>query len=217
MRVNHKKQQAFSLIEVLVALLICVVITIVLWELSVSGVRARKRADARLQGVQASMVLLESLSTDLCQLYVDEKHPMETFGGNKPGVAFFVAQEQKASTAGEGLQLHKVAYFLDKQSHRVKRVSTGGNNQHFDGSFENIHFAIGGTPDETSDFAALPRTRGVLTYAFIAKPRELREGEVEKKHALSATVIKGALPLEQLTASWRHRTWARNVTSIPKT
>lgn len=220
-----RRRSGFSLIEVTVFASVGLIVMAGVWAIFNSSIRRGKATDAKVQGLQAVLLLARTIERDMAMLYENQ--------GKAPGAAEDIVQYRVEPGVGTTLwlsryhrdpsrdpgatwgklPLQRVRYRFDSATKRVFRAVDGGPEKQLFGLFETVRFR-GSQQDLLPPYIPVPGQPLIPAPAYefciVSTPEDVLEMPLEErdeKRPRSRTTLVGGVPRERETAQRLYPYW----------
>lgn len=126
---NRRHTTAFTLVELLVAIAIALIVTVAVYGLYSTYVRAFIAQDRVVETQQAARIAIDTLTQDLLRAgyQLPGTQPAITYAASSVlEIEYFNEQARNADTGAPEPQMERVRYFVDASNNLVRQVYRGG-------------------------------------------------------------------------------------------
>lgn len=219
------RRRGYTLVEVSVFAGVGLIVIAGVWSIFNSSLRRGKATDAKVQGLQAVLLLSRSIERDMAMLYEN--------AGKTPGAAKDIVQYQEEPGVGTtiwlsryhadpardpgatwgALPLQRVRYRFDATTKRVFRAVDAGPERPMFGLFETVRFR-GAQQDLLPPLVPIPGEPLIpgpaYEFCVVSTPEEVLEMSLEErdeKRPRSRTTMVGGVPRERESAHRLYPYW----------
>jgi hypothetical protein len=227
------RRRGFSLIEVTVFAGVGLIVMAGVWAIFNSSIRRGKATDAKVQGLQAVLLLARTIERDMALLYENQGVAPGAFKDivqyrEEPGVGTTLWLSRYHPDPGRDpgatwgkLPLQRVRYRFDATTKHVFRSVDGGPERALFGLFETVRFR-GSQQDLLPPYIPIPGDPLIPSPAYefciVSTPEDVLEMTLEErdeKRPRSRTTLVGAVPRERETVQRLYPYW-NNVPYLPE-
>jgi hypothetical protein len=188
------RRHGTTLVEVLVFGAIGTMVLASVWGLLVTGLRRGARTQTKVRGVEAALFASARLEADLraaAAAHAGHEVQVET---RDDGVLLRFARfgEDRPEASWDLLDIQPVAWFWERDTHRLMRKLADGDVEVLPGRFATFeaHALVG---DE--DAAPTPGAGPLLEYRLLGTSTEWLGSPEERRHRPGGTEVRGAVSL----------------------
>ena len=218
---GRRRLRAFTVVEVMVAMVIFALILGGMWALYISARKQAHKADVRLQGIKSSLFLLEPLERDFNRVFIDSKHTIDINPEGRIGIEFSVFDLSSSNLDKGQIFTKRIAYLFSPNDRAVYRREGGGNPKRMPGIFERLVFRLRDTPKFLTmppyeKLSGKPDFGGLVTYLVTCVPIEFANVPMNRWKAQDRTTITGSLFPRVPMGRRKFHFWSFNPTSVPR-
>ena len=204
---HRMRRRGVSLVEIGIFLPIGLMVVGLAWTFFSGSAKTQRRADAKLQGVQANLLLAMQLERDLEALYETPQYQLG-ISPDKRALQFWRCQEGSPEEDWDPLPIERITYQFDPASSRVFRTVGDGQPKALHGFFDRVHFHANQpkSPDDADVGAPLPLT-GTVYFWSVAIPQEDFEKPAHERDPFRASTLFSAVSRKWYTGRHSYPFW----------